>query len=232
MKLFNTEEKKHLLKGFTTFIPAKYKTTYMDLLSKQLNSLKSNDIQSQSLKDETESPPHKFQKIMIDLENSPPKSKIKIVEEKTEEIESSVELTESKESIPMKSLSEPQAPFSQQQSQTKANSKKYTDFITGRKVNAKRFSSVKTKSEPILEKPEESKEEEVEEGLSEDELQEGDTGGIKCTICQLTATAPFSSRCGHICCKSCWNQWLKEQLTCPVCRTRVRQKQLTKLYFV
>ena len=57
-------------------------------------------------------------------------------------------------------------------------------------------------------------------------------GKCMCAICHDKAVAPFSSRCGHICCLTCWNSWLKEQLTCPVCRERVRQKQLTKLYFI
>src|SRR3990167_2276222 len=67
--------------------------------------------------------------------------------------------------------------------------------------------------------------------FEENEKEEEAEKGCKCSICQESPSAPFSSRCGHICCFTCWTDWLKVQLTCPVCRSRVREKQLTKLFF-
>lgn len=53
--------------------------------------------------------------------------------------------------------------------------------------------------------------------------------GTVCVICQDPPTLPHSSRCGHVCCLPCWETWLRTSLECPVCRTRTRPKQLTRL---
>jgi len=53
---------------------------------------------------------------------------------------------------------------------------------------------------------------------------------LKCIICQEVMQSPFAARCGHIACQACWDSWLPLKLECPVCRVRVRQKQLTKLF--
>merc|ERR1712137_935269 len=100
-------------------------------------------------------------------------------------------------------------------------------MITGKLITSKTPRvATKPESEPL---PNTSKlDADKEAGALSDEESEG---GLKCSICREPAQSPFSSRCGHICCKICWDQWLKEQLSCPVCRNRVRQKQLTKLYF-
>lgn len=42
---------------------------------------------------------------------------------------------------------------------------------------------------------------------------------LACVICNdCPPQIPCVSRCGHVCCKSCWAQWLKVKSECPVCR--------------
>jgi len=53
-----------------------------------------------------------------------------------------------------------------------------------------------------------------------------------CPICRNNVITPFTAKCGHVCCHTCWQQWLQEKLECPVCREKTRFKQLTKLYFM
>ena len=52
-----------------------------------------------------------------------------------------------------------------------------------------------------------------------------------CRICLDSFKQPFSANCGHVCCYMCWQTWLAEKLECPVCKMRVRAKQLKKIYF-
>eukprot|EP00667_Euglena_gracilis_P001347 EG_transcript_1347 len=54
--------------------------------------------------------------------------------------------------------------------------------------------------------------------------------GFTCQVCQETCREPYSSRCGHICCFACWQRWLEQKLECPICRTKVRLKLLTRLH--
>ena len=62
------------------------------------------------------------------------------------------------------------------------------------------------------------------------QIPEMTSNGIKCVICQDVAKVPFAARCGHIACDECWLHWLQQKLECPVCRIKVRQKLLTKLF--
>ncbi|KAL9654203.1 hypothetical protein ABK040_000785 [Willaertia magna] len=57
-----------------------------------------------------------------------------------------------------------------------------------------------------------------------------DKPSLKCCICKDAAKEPATSKCGHLGCYACWNQWLQEKLECPMCRERVRLKSLTRLY--
>ncbi len=50
-----------------------------------------------------------------------------------------------------------------------------------------------------------------------------------CPICLEPFKSPFSAVCGHICCHACWQNWLQQKLECPVCKEKVRSKQLRKV---
>lgn len=50
-----------------------------------------------------------------------------------------------------------------------------------------------------------------------------------CPICLDVFKSPFSAVCGHICCHACWQTWLQQKLECPVCKEKVRFKQLRKV---
>ena len=58
-----------------------------------------------------------------------------------------------------------------------------------------------------------------------------------CPICYKNSkdnytTLQYSrSKCGHVLCNICWSNWLKEKLECPLCKSKVRIKTLTKLIF-
>lgn len=43
-------------------------------------------------------------------------------------------------------------------------------------------------------------------------------GGPSCPICLCSWTSPVSTLCGHIFCKACIAQWVKQTKTCPVCK--------------
>ena len=58
------------------------------------------------------------------------------------------------------------------------------------------------------------------EAASEEEL---------CVICYDRMKIPMAAKCGHICCKSCWEKALKNFLECPMCKARVRISQLKKI---
>jgi hypothetical protein len=53
---------------------------------------------------------------------------------------------------------------------------------------------------------------------------------LRCCICRDKAAKPFVAKCGHICCFDCWSRWLEEKLECPICRERVRLRQLRKMF--
>ncbi len=57
------------------------------------------------------------------------------------------------------------------------------------------------------------------------------SGKPTCPICLDSFKQPFSAVCGHICCHTCWQSWLQQKLECPVCKDKVRFKQLRKIYW-
>merc|ERR1711991_467706 len=81
------------------------------------------------------------------------------------------------------------------------------------------------------EEEEQAKKEEEEEKMKK-RKEEPSSNAPKCTICQDVFKSPFSSNCGHVCCYSCWQSWLSEKLECPICKEKVRMKQLRKIYFL
>ena len=50
-----------------------------------------------------------------------------------------------------------------------------------------------------------------------------------CAVCKSVAEEPCAARCGHICCETCWTQWLKRQQTCPCCRAPTTLQQIKKI---
>jgi len=54
---------------------------------------------------------------------------------------------------------------------------------------------------------------------------------MKCPVCFESEGKIFNAApCGHICCNACWESLLKFKVECPVCKTKVRQKQLITLF--
>ena len=39
----------------------------------------------------------------------------------------------------------------------------------------------------------------------------------------------YISKCKHVACLGCWNQWLDKALECPTCRNRTRKNQIFPL---
>ncbi|KAF0978568.1 hypothetical protein FDP41_002388 [Naegleria fowleri] len=57
------------------------------------------------------------------------------------------------------------------------------------------------------------------------------TSGTVCSICKEPCKEPTAAKCGHVNCYSCWQQWLNYKLECPTCKSKVRPKLLTRLFF-
>ncbi len=53
---------------------------------------------------------------------------------------------------------------------------------------------------------------------------------MECVVCYARDKTILASKCGHLACEDCWNNWLKIKLECPMCKKKVRQKQLIKLH--
>ena len=59
----------------------------------------------------------------------------------------------------------------------------------------------------------------------------------QCGLCRKTPTAPFRAKCGHICCQSCWQDWIRRSKSssgtaCMICQHRpVKRKTLEKVFF-
>lgn len=53
---------------------------------------------------------------------------------------------------------------------------------------------------------------------------------LSCVICYEREDKEFLvSKCGHVCCKECWEIRLRELLECPVCKDKVRLKTLVRV---
>ena len=53
---------------------------------------------------------------------------------------------------------------------------------------------------------------------------------LSCVICYEREDKEFLvSKCGHVCCKECWEIRLRELLECPVCKDKVRPKTLVRV---
>ena len=50
-----------------------------------------------------------------------------------------------------------------------------------------------------------------------------------CAVCKSVAEEPCAARCGHICCETCWTQWMKRQQSCPCCRAPTTLQQIKKI---
>eukprot|EP00826_Nyctotherus_ovalis_P004969 TRINITY_DN11102_c0_g6_i1.p2 TRINITY_DN11102_c0_g6~~TRINITY_DN11102_c0_g6_i1.p2 ORF type:complete len:117 (-),score=20.57 TRINITY_DN11102_c0_g6_i1:71-421(-) len=50
-------------------------------------------------------------------------------------------------------------------------------------------------------------------------------GSLKCSVCYDDEEL-WIAACEHICCKECWQQWLKIKKKCPVCRCCTRINKL------
>jgi hypothetical protein len=57
---------------------------------------------------------------------------------------------------------------------------------------------------------------------------------LQCPICfDLMHNSKFSflvSKCGHICCENCWEKTLSNKLECPLCKKKVKKKNLIKIF--
>jgi len=60
--------------------------------------------------------------------------------------------------------------------------------------------------------------------------QSSNTKSFLCVICKEVPDSPCAAKlCGHICCSTCWLQWLKVKQVCPSCRKPVSKSNLTKI---
>ena len=48
---------------------------------------------------------------------------------------------------------------------------------------------------------------------------------IRCCVCYGQDNL-YISKCKHVACLGCWNQWLDKALECPTCRNRTRKNQI------
>ena len=53
--------------------------------------------------------------------------------------------------------------------------------------------------------------------------------GEMCIICYERLRNPMAAKCGHVCCKKCWEKVLENYLECPMCKSRVRISQLKEV---
>jgi len=59
--------------------------------------------------------------------------------------------------------------------------------------------------------------------------------GVTCMICyesnKTSTEKKFQlSRCGHVACEPCWGTWLQVKVECPMCKSKVRPKQLITMH--
>lgn len=56
------------------------------------------------------------------------------------------------------------------------------------------------------------------------------TKSFLCVICKGVPESPCAAKlCGHICCSTCWIQWLKVKQQCPYCKKPATISNLTKI---
>lgn len=53
---------------------------------------------------------------------------------------------------------------------------------------------------------------------------------MTCVICYEKKKDIMASKCGHVACDKCWDEWLTHKLECPVCKGRTRKKYLTRVH--
>ena len=49
----------------------------------------------------------------------------------------------------------------------------------------------------------------------------------ECCVCYSKEDL-MTSKCKHLCCKTCWMAWLKKRKSCPLCRTKTNSRILTR----
>lgn len=52
---------------------------------------------------------------------------------------------------------------------------------------------------------------------------------LSCIICKEVPNVPCANRCGHVCCQSCWGEWLKVKEVCPMCREKANKENISRL---
>jgi hypothetical protein len=52
-----------------------------------------------------------------------------------------------------------------------------------------------------------------------------------CPICKEQALAPCAAKCGHVCCKECWSQWLRVKPACPICKGATDADSIMRIVF-
>ena len=56
---------------------------------------------------------------------------------------------------------------------------------------------------------------------------------LQCMICFQSANSlmctMLGAKCGHVACKTCWEEQLNIKLECPYCKNKVREKNLIKI---
>jgi len=93
--------------------------------------------------------------------------------------------------------------------------KKDVDLVTGQHMRPSKKPKVQLQDNKKLEIQDEEEDNFVEQDIS------------KCPICQEQPKNPLTAKCGHVCCKECWDKLLSTTLQCPLCRARIRAKHLT-----
>lgn len=108
--------------------------------------------------------------------------------------------------------------------------KRSLDLLTGEETSRKRprLSSASMNPQDSRIQEEEQEEEEREKKPEESNLSVDRSHA--CPICLGNFCLPSAARCGHVCCNGCWELWLSSRLECPVCREKVRLKQLRRIF--
>jgi peroxin-10 len=52
----------------------------------------------------------------------------------------------------------------------------------------------------------------------------------ECTICLEQMKNMTATTCGHVFCHSCIQGWLNRHSVCPICRKKLKKKQIYRLY--